>query len=170
MSNHDDRDYTSFKLPPSVISRVDISRLVREFEVLDNALTSKGVREKAHASELEMPAQTPQLSAFLEANPLNLENAKDREEYIKQLRLLKKNVHVINMTFAVVADAESLQQLSAWVRESIHPQIVLEAHLQPALVAGAYIRSQNHVFDFTVRNALKAKRGELKKELEALRG
>ena len=170
MSKHDEHDYTAFKLPASVISRVDVSRLVREFEALDNALTSKAVREKANASELEMPAQTPQLTAFLDANPVVLENAKDREDYIKQLRLLKKNVHVMNMTFAVVADAESLQQLSAWIRDAIHPQIVLEAHLQPALVAGAYIRSQNHVFDFSVRNALKAKRGELKKELEALRG
>lgn len=170
MSKHDEHDYTAFKLPASVISRVDVSRLVREFEALDNALTSKGVREKANASELEMPAQTPQLTAFLDANPVVLENAKDREDYIKQLRLLKKNVHVMNMTFAVVADAESLQQLSAWIRDAIHPQIVLEAHLQPALVAGAYIRSQNHVFDFSVRNALKSKRGELKKELEALRG
>lgn len=170
MSKHDEHVPAPFKLPPSIISRLDISRLVREFEALDNALASKEVREKAHASEAALPAQTPQLAAFLEANPVNLDSAKEREAYIKQLRLLKKNVHIMNMTFAVTADPESLQQLSAWVREAIHPHVVLEAHLQPALVAGAYIRSQNHVFDFSVRNALVSKRGELKKEIEALRG
>lgn len=170
MSKHDVKDSAEFTLPSSIISKVDISRLVREFETVDNALTSKDVRNKAHASEEDMPAMSPQLSAFLESNPVDLNNSGARSEYIKQLRLLKKNVHTMNMTFAVVADPESLQQLSAWVRESIHPQIVIETHLQPGLVAGMYLRSQNHVFDFSVRNALKSKRGELKKELEALRG
>lgn len=170
MSKSDVKDYHEFTLPPAIISKVDISRLVREFEDVDNTLTAKNVRKKAGASDEETPAMSPQLQAFLDANPVNLEDSGARSDYIKQLRLLKNNVPVMNMTFAVVADAESLQQLSAWLRQSVHPQTVIDVHVQPALVAGVYLRSQNHVFDFTVRNALKEKRGELKKELEALHG
>lgn len=170
MSKNDVKDYHEFTLPPAIISKVDISRLVREFEDVDNTLTAKNVRKKAGASDEEALAMSPQLQSFLDANPVNLEDSGARSDYIKQLRLLKNNVPVMNMTFAVVADAESLQQLSAWLRESVHPQTVIDVHLQPALVAGVYLRSQNHVFDFTVRNALKEKRGELKKELEALHG
>lgn len=164
------KNYTEFTLPPSIVSKVDIARLVREFEAVDNAMTTRDVRTRAGGIGDDLSAMSPQLTAFLDENKLNLEDASERAEYLRHLKALKKNIRVMNMTFAVVADPESLQQLAAWVRESIHPQLVIEAHLQPALVAGMYLRSQNHVFDFSVRNALKEKRGELKKELEALRG
>ncbi len=170
MSKAEVKDYTEFTLPSDIVTKVDVSRLVREFEGVDNALTAKTVRKKAGAESQDTPAMSPQLAGFLEKNPVDLENTGARSTYIKQLRLLKDNVKVMNMTFAVVADPESLQQLSAWLRESVHPHTVIDAHLQPALVAGVYLRSQNHVFDFSVRNALKAKRGELEKELGALRG
>lgn len=170
MSKAEVKDYTEFVLPPSLVSKADVSRLVGEFEVLDNAYTSKAVRKKAAASDEAMPALSPQLTDFLDQNPVDLEDAGTRSAYSKQLKLLKNNLKVMNMTFAVVADPESLQKLSAWARESVHPQVVIDAHFQPALVAGVYLRSQNHVFDFSVRNALKSKRSELKNELEALRG
>lgn len=170
MSKAEVKGYTEFVLPPSLVSKVDVSRLVGEFEALDNAYTSKSVRKKAAASDESMPALSPQLTDFLDQNPVDLENAAVRSAYSKQLKLLKNNLKVMNMTFAVVADPESLQKLSAWARQSIHPQTVIDAHFQPALVAGVYLRSQNHVFDFSVRNALKSKRSELKNELEALRG
>ena len=170
MSTPDVKDHSEFILPPSTVSKVDISRLVHEFEALDNALTEKSVRKKAGASSDDTPALSPQLQDFLDENPVELENAGARGVYLKQLRLLKDAVRVVNVAFATVADPESLQRLSAWLRESVHPQTVIEVHLQPALVAGVYIRSQNQVFDFSVRKALKANRGELKKELGALRG
>ena len=170
MSSAEIKNYTEFTLPSNIVNKVDISRMVREFEALDNALTTQTVRKKAGGESEATPAQSPQLSGFLEVNPVDLENTGARSAYIKQLRLLKDHVHVMNMTFAVVADPESLQQLCAWIRESVHPQTVIEAHLQPALVAGVYLRTTNHVFDLSVRNALKSKRGDLEKELGALRG
>lgn len=170
MSKAEIKDYSEFTLPAGVVTKVDVSRLVREFEAVDNALTAKTVRKKAGAESAEPPAISPQLTAFLDQNPVELDDTNARSAYIKQIRKLKDNVKVMNMTFAVVADPESLQQLSAWLRTSVHPHTVIDVHLQPALVAGVYLRSQNHVFDFSVRNALKAKRGELEKELGALRG
>lgn len=164
------QDYTGFQLPSTIVSKADISRLVREFEVLDNALTAQSVRKKVDAKPEDAPVMSAQLAGFLDVNAVNLESATARNAYIKQLRHLKDKVPVMNMTFAVVADPESLQKLTAWVRESVHPQAVIEAHLQPALVAGVYLRLPNHVFDLSVRNALKSKRGELEKELGALRG
>lgn len=164
------KDHSEFVLPAAIVSKLDISRLVHEFEALDSAITARNVRDKAGASREDLPVMSAQLVAFLDENPVNLDDSSTRSAYVKQLRLLKDSVRVMNMTFAVVADPESLRELSLWLRESVHPQTVLDVHLQPALVAGAYLRSQNHVFDFSVRNALKAKRGELKKELETLRG
>ena len=169
MSKSDVKDYSEFILPSTIVTKKDVSRLVREFEAVDNALTTTSVRKKAGGQVGEVPAMSPQLTAFLDVNTVDLNNTKARSAYIKLLRQLKDKVRVVNMTFAVVADPESLQQLTSWLRASVHPQTVIEAHLQPALVAGVYLRTTNHVFDLSVRNALKSKRGELEKELGALR-
>lgn len=161
---------TGFVLPPSIVTKADISRLVREFEVVDNALTTVSVRKKVGAKDITAPALSPQLAAFLELNTVDLQNTSARLAYVKQLRVLKDSAPIIHMTFAVVADSESLQQLVAWLRDSIHPQTIIDVHLQPSLVAGVYLRTPNHVFDMSVRNALKAKHGELVAELGAARG
>ncbi|MGV9001391.1 MAG: F0F1 ATP synthase subunit delta [Candidatus Saccharimonadaceae bacterium] len=170
MSTAEVKDYTQFVLPSTVVSKADIARLILGFETVDNALTAKTVRAKAGAQSEATPAMSPQLQAFLDLNPVELENTGARSAYIKQLRLLKDKVRIMNMTFAVVADPESLQQLIVWLRESVYPQTVIEAHLQPGLVAGVYLRTPNHVFDLSVRNRLKSKRGELEKVLGSLRG
>lgn len=170
MSQTEIKDYTEFELPPTIVSKADIARLVREFEAVDNALTAVTVRKKAGAESEETPAMSSQLAAFLDKNTVNLENTATRTAYVKQLRLLKDKAPIVNMTFAVVADPESLQHLVVWLRQSVHPQTVIDAHLQPALVAGVYLRTPNHVFDLSVRNALKSKRGELEAALGAARG
>jgi len=166
----DVKEHTEFILPPAIATKADVARLVREFEAVDNALTEKNVHEKVGLGEASTPPFSPHLEAFLEKNPVNLDDSGARSDFIKQLRQLKNNVRVMNMTFAATADPESLQKLTAWLREQVHPQTVIDVHLQPALVAGVYVRSQNHVFDFSVRNALKARREALKQELEARRG
>lgn len=163
--------YESFTLPPSVVSKVDVSRLVRDAERIDNELTSAAVRAKAGASAGAAPVMSEELAAFLQQNGLSMEqNSNARSALIKQLQLLKDRVPTIHMTFAVQADRDSLSQLAQWLRSSIHPQAVIAVGLQPALVAGVYLRTPNHVHDLSLRGALAGSRDLLVKELGALRG
>lgn len=157
-------------LPPVVVSRADVSRLVDEAERVDNAMTTASVREGIGATHDGAPTVSEQFAAFLEANGLQLNDGRVRTELIKQLHLLKDSVPVVHMTFAVTADPESLHELSQWMRNSVHPQAVLAVGLAPALVAGVYVRTSNRVKDLSLRGALAGSRGVLKKELEALRG
>lgn len=159
-----------FILPPSIISKVDVSRLVSEAEWADNELTTAEVRAKAGSSQPAKPVAAGQLADFLAQNNLQMGSSHERSELIKQLHFLKDNVPTIHMTFAVPADRESLQQLAAWVRETVHPQAVIAVGLQPALVAGVYLRTPNKVHDFSVRGLLEGRRDLLVQELEALRG
>lgn len=162
--------YADFTLPPNVVSKIDISRLVSEAEKVDNELTAAAVHAKINSAAAARPVLSEQFTDFLQQNKLMLNNSHDRAELIKQLRLLKDKVPVIHMTFAVTADRESLGQLAQWLRTTIHPQAVISVGLQPALVAGVYLRTPNHVHDLSLRAALKGSRGVLVKELGALRG
>lgn len=164
------KKYTDFVLPPSVVTHVDVARLVREVERVDNEMTASAVRSKAGAQEATVPVLSEQLNNFLSDNQLTLDNAKVRSDLVKQLRMLKDKVPTLNMTFSVTADIESLQKLVAWVRESVHPQAILAVGIQPALVAGVYLRTPNHVHDLSLRHMLDGHHGLLVEELETLRG
>lgn len=161
--------YTKFQLPPTVVSKIDLSRLVSELERVDNDLTTMAVRTKAGAGSQTVPTMSARLAGFLRQNGIVLDNPKIRSELVKQLKLLKDNVPVIHMTFAVEADPESLQQLVSWLRSSVHPQAVIEVGLQPGLIAGVYLRTPNHVHDLSLKRALDGGHELLVKELEALR-
>jgi hypothetical protein len=164
------KTYADFILPPSVVSKIDLSRLVSEVERLDIELTSSAVRSKVGSAAQVAPTLSEQLTDFLTQNQLKFQTGQERSELVKQLRLLKEKVPVLNMTFAVVADRDSLQQLAQWVRTTVHPQAVITAGLQPALVAGVYLRTPNHVHDLSLRKMLSGRHEDLVKELETLRG
>jgi hypothetical protein len=170
MNENEQKTHTNFVLPLNVVTKGDVSRLTNELERVDNELTADTVREKVGSNEHAEIVMSAQLTEFLNQNNLKLENAHDRGELIKEMRLLKENAPVIHMTFAVPADGESLQQIAKWLRESVHPQVVVAVGLQPALVAGAYIRTPNHVRDLSLRAALEGGHDLLVKELETLRG
>jgi len=164
---------TEFVLPPSIVTKTDVSRLVTEIEKVDNQLTTAEVHAKVGASTEEEPLVSQRLADFLTQNQLTLSgntSGNDRSVLIKKLRQMKDNLPVIHMTFAVEADQESLAQLVQWLRTSIHPHAVIAVGLQPALIAGVYLRTPNHVHDLSLRAQLKGGHDLLIKELEAFRG
>jgi len=163
------KTHTDYILPSSLVTKIDISRLAREVERVDNEYIEAAAREKAGSHDSVQPALSGQLVEFLDNNQLNIEDGQARSALVKELRLLKDTAPVIHMTFSVTADGESLQTLVHWLRESVHPQAVIDVGLQPALVAGVYLRTPNHVHDYSLRAMLDGHRDLLTKELEAIR-
>ncbi len=164
------KTHEDYVLPPSIVTRVDLSRLVRELEWVDNELTTAEVRVKANGQQQSTPTISSSLEEFLVQNQLTLQTGQERSELIKQARLLKDKAPTVHMTFAVPADSESLQHIAQWLRKEVHPQALVSVGLQPALVAGVYLRTPNKVHDFSMRAMLKNSQGILVKQLEALRG
>lgn len=153
-------------LPPTLVGHADVARLIREVEFADNELQAQKVRGEKTGAHLPVMSQT--LSDFLEANKIDASDGPALRELKTRLQQLKDHAPVIHMTFAVAADPESLQQLAAWLRQEVHPQALVTAGLQPALVAGVYMRTPNQVHDFTIRAQLAGKRDIITSELERL--
>lgn len=160
----------TYTLPSSVVTKLDVAHLLSEMERIDGELTTASVRAKAGAQQEPAPVLSEALREFLTSNGVQLKTSQDRAQLIKQLRSLKDTVPVIHMTFAVEVDRKSLVKLTEWLRTSIHPQAVIEAGLQPALVAGVYLRTPNRVHDLSLRAALRGSHDVLRKELGALYG
>lgn len=166
---HTEKNHTNFRLPASLVTKGDISRLLAEVEQVDNEFIEAHARGKVGADGTIHPALSGNLSDFLAANEFVIEDGDTRGMLVRELRRLKEILPVIHITFSVSADGESLQKIVTWFRDSVHPQAVLDVGLQPALVAGVHLRTTNHVHDFSVRAVLDEHRDILTKELEALR-
>ncbi len=163
------KSYTDFLLPPSLVTKVDISRLLNEVERVDNEFIQSEAKEKVGSEGNERPVLSGQLEEFLAKNEINIDDSRMRGSLLQELRQLKNALPVVHITFSVMADGESLQKIVAWFRESVHPQTVIDVGLQPALVAGVHLRTTNRVHDLSLRKALDEHRDILTKELEALR-
>lgn len=165
-------------LPPRLVSKVDLSRLVREVEQIDNEFEAQKARARSQHDaaagegaetriEYRIPPMSRSLSDFLELNGVDISDDHARPKLKEDLRHMKDSAPLLHMTFAVPADSDSLQELVDYIRREIHPQAILSVGLQPALVGGAYIRTPNHVHDFSMRAFLDNKRDILLKALEA---
>lgn len=171
MSDLEAKRPSDYKLPTTIVTKLDVAHLVSELEHLDQEMTTASVRSKAGVSASTVtPVVSEALREFLAINTLEPKTSQDRALLIKQLHALKDTIPVVHMTFAVEVDRKSLVKLVEWFRTSIHPQAVIDAGLQPALVAGVYLRTPNRIHDLSLRAALRGSHDVLRKELGALYG
>jgi hypothetical protein len=155
-------------LPPAIIGRSDLSRLLRELEELDNDLESQRARAHGGTVSYHMPNMSRGLGDFLEMNKMDIANDHLRMEVRTNLRKLKDHAPVVHMTFATDTDPESLQQVVAWIRKEMHPQALVTVGMQPNLIGGVYVRTPNHVHDFSIKAHMKDSRDIIVQALDAL--
>lgn len=151
-----------YKLPSVLVGRADLARLVREVEELDGVLESQKVR----GEEYRLPVLSQALTDFQQLNEIDIRDDQARMIMKEQLRKLKDKAPIVHMTFAVEADPESIQKLVAWMRDNAHPQTMLSIGLQPSLVGGMYMRTPNHVHDYSMKALFNGKHGALITKLE----
>lgn len=168
MTDQTTKTAADYILPPSIVTKRDVSELANELERIDDDATADVVRQKAGISSHSESQLSAKLTDFIQLNELDLSKPLARSGLIVQLRQLKNIVPVIHLTFSTDVDPESLTQLTQWTRTSIHPQAVIEVGLQPSLIAGVYVRTPNKVHDLSMRSALQSGRKVLVQELEAL--
>lgn len=161
----------SFVLPKTVISRIDLAKLVREFEEVDSLLEMQKVRNHSSGqdqSKYVLPNISQALEDLLSLNQVDINNDQVRVLFKEKLGHVKDKAPIIHMTFACQAEPESLQYLADWIRQNIHPEALISVGLQPSLIGGVYIRTPNHVHDFSLRSHMQSKKGIILKLLEGL--
>lgn len=163
-------DQAEFVLPPSIVTKHDLARLIDEMERIDSELTTRDAHIKANIPVTSEITFTDQMTDFLAVNNLEIGDTAERADLLKRMRRFKMSSPVIHMTFASSADTESLRQLVVWLRQSVHSQSVVAVGLQPSLIGGVYIRTPNQVHDFSMRAKLAGHRDIIIREVEALSG
>lgn len=146
-------------LPLLAVGPADISRLSRELAQINDALLELSVRSAGQPAK--MPKTTQLMDQLIELNKLNLLHRGDRALLKQFLDAIKKQAPLLHMSFSADPSTTFLEKLVTWLRQEIHPQILLTIGLQPTLGAGCIVRTTNHQFDFSLRQDFAKKRNLL---------
>lgn len=141
------------KLPISVVSKVDVAKLMREIIALNDFLVGASNRTPGQAMQL------PKMSRILEQtasdNKFNLIDENHRKELYSKLGVVLNKSPQIHMSFASEPSAKATARLLEWFRANIHTHTLLQIGLQPNIAAGAVVRTPNLFFDLSLRHYLK---------------
>lgn len=156
------------QLPLLVVGQMDIIRLQRELETIDETLLSHTLRQQA--TEAHMLKTSRLMDQLININKLNLLQRSDRERLARFLKTVKERAPVLHISFSADPTPSFMERLMAWLRQEIHPQVLVSTGVQPTLAAGCVVRSTNKYFDFSLHQNFTDKRDILIGQLQASAG
>lgn len=153
-------------LPERLVSSVDLSRLIRELESVDESLRQADLRKPAEEVKLDRLSAT--LEEIAGANHVTLTDGAQRTQFLTLLHGFKDHAPRIHMSLATEPSAKFTRKIIIWLRANIHPLILLEVGLQPTLAAGCMVRTNNKLFDMSLRHRFTENRGMLMQKIEEI--
>jgi len=154
----------SLELPVLIFGPVEIHRLQRELESLEDYMTQANIREKGKQAPL--PKTSRLLEGLAGNNNFNLLLAEDRKKLATFLKNVGMKAPVIHISFAADPSSAFTAKIVAWFRTNIHPYALVQLGLQPSIAAGCVVRTSNKSFDFSLRNRFHDKRALLLESIE----
>ena len=142
-------------LPLSIISPVDVARVLRELDAYIEYYHQKEIK-KDPKTDVKLPKTSQLLDNILELNTIELTNPTDRLHLKNFLEEVKTKSPVIHASFSVDPSVRFLEKLIAYLRKQINRNLLLTIGLQPNIGAGLTITTDNKYFDFSLRKTLDA--------------
>lgn len=143
-------------LPIQVASRVDVVRLLREIDQVDNFLKQAAIREPG--TTVRLPKTSRLLEELTSDNKLNLLLEADRLRLAGFLAAIKAKAPLLHISFSAEPAPLFIQKLLTWLRTEIHPSILLHIGLQPGIGAGCTIRGNSLYLDLSLRRYFQKQR------------
>lgn len=143
-------------LPVLIASPVDVGRLIRELEVIDQSLLQLELR--SGGSAVKMPQTSHLMDQLIELNKINLLQKDQRAGLQQFLTDIRTKAPKLHMSFSADPTTAFIEKLMVWLRREIHPYILLTVGLQPTIGAGCIVRSTNKYFDLSLRKDFAKKR------------
>lgn len=154
------------KLPERLISPTDLAHVVRELEALDDSLHQAALRKPGQPTKLARSSAT--LEELASLNGVSLLDAGQRAQLLELAHALHEHAPRVRMSLATEPSGRFLQTVIVWLRGNIHPTLLLEIGMQPSLAAGCMLRTQNKVFDMSLRHRFEEQRGLLAEKIKGV--
>jgi len=131
-----------YRLPHSIITKSQLASLQRELVRLSTAKTAK---QKKLSDDLEQ---------FLAMNRIGTITAELQKKLLTALAATAKNAPQITIALGSLPDTDERIELITWLRSQIHPQLLLHIVQDSDVIAGAVIRTERNVYDYSLHSAI----------------
>ena len=159
-------------LPLLAVSPVDIGRLICQLETIEEHVLQSRLRaatptQPSTPTTIAVPTLTSRLlEEAARLNNLDLLQLTHRAALRQFLMSVKAHSPVLHVSFSADPDPAFLKKLMAWLRQEIHPDVLITIGLQPTIGAGCLLRTTNQYFDFSLRQRFADKREMLRTALQ----
>lgn len=143
-------------LPMTVITVSDVGRLIRETEAVDNFLHQAAIRQSG--TQMQLPRVSRLFEEIVSSNRLNLLQVSDRQQLGQFLQLVRSKAPTLHVSFSADPSPIFQQRFITWIRQQMHPYVLLQIGLHPNIGAGCVIRTTNKYFDFSLRHRFSEQR------------
>lgn len=153
-------------LPMSIISQADVTQLIRELKDFDQMSRQAALAKRSpsvgvsHASDL--------LRDVAEELDCSLTTQTGRKQLMSILTDLQDNAPVVHFSFAAPVHWRELRKIATWFRREVDPKTLLDVSVQPGIVAGCTLRTTSRFFDYSIKSAIDANHGALKKRIRQM--
>lgn len=150
MAHKNDKSHSI--LPLTILTVADLGRMRRELDSLEEYSMQSEVRNPGHQPQL--PRTSRGLEEFAGQYDVNLLIDNQRAKLKQLLDKLLDSAPVIHISFSSDPSPAFLTKLVTWLRNEIHPLILVSVGLQPGIAAGCVVRTTNKYFDMSLRKNL----------------
>lgn len=154
----------AFKLSNWVLTSTDLSRTIRDIKQLDEYFHQAKLRGKGQSSAI--PKVSRAVEELAQDNKLSILEAKDRQLLLKQLEIIDEHAPMVHFSFPSEPSRSSLETIVGWLRANINHYSLVRIGLEPTIGIGCVVRTENKIFDCSLKNRLKEKKVLLKQGIE----
>ncbi len=141
------------KLPESIASKRDITRLLRAMEAYSEQALQRRVSLKSAGSQRPEPAMPRSLGELLEFN--SLDNSEGSfKELGAELTRVKDESPVVRVAFSSYPDDDVLRKIVGWFRREIQSDLLVQVGVQPMIAGGCVVQTGPNRYDFSIRSKL----------------
>lgn len=157
----------SWKLPLSIVGPVDVGRIIRELDQVDNFMMQASIRTPD--STVKMTKTSRLMDELVVLNGLNLLLEPDRKKLRDFAEELRDHAPVLHMSFSADPSPLFMQKMMGWVRTEIGPTTLVRVGLQPSIGAGCILRTANRYFDMSLRERFEQNKHMLVQKLSEIK-
>ncbi|MBA3679304.1 hypothetical protein H0W80_03915 [Candidatus Saccharibacteria bacterium] len=143
-----------YRLPNTFSRRQQLERVLDQVQKLKPA-----VFDTAQKWPLE-------LQEFTQANNISVFTTTTQANLASYFKRLLQSAPQISLVMAALPNSEEQAELIGWLRSHIHPQAFMHIAQNSDLLAGCIVRTDNMVYDFSLRSSLFAQSDSLAMRLQ----
>ncbi len=140
---------SQLQLPMGVVTHADVGRLMQEIEAVDGFVRQAGMQQQS--SPLQLPKSSRMFDELVAINKLDMLKEEDRRQITQLLQVVRTKAPVLHMSFSTDPSPLFTERLMTWLRQQIHPFVLLQVGLLPNIGAGCVLRTTNKYYDFSLK-------------------